>query len=172
MSATDHQQICELVYTYALGIDTRNWALYRSIFADEVAIDFTSYSGGRPFAIAVDAWLDRVKPVFTGLAATQHSMTNPIVRIDGSDNNIAKTATCTMSMQAFHALEPTTSAVTTDENSFTLGGYYRDTFVRSADRWLVSGVTLAVLWRRGNESVMASAAQRGASLLTTLQNHA
>lgn len=163
---SDHQQITELVYTYALGVDTRNWALYRSIFAGVVAIDFTSYSGGQAFAVHADAWLDRVKPVFTGLAATQHSMTNPLVSIDGDR------AMCTMYMQAFHVLEPSSITPTTDENSFTIGGYYTDTFVRSEDRWLVNGVALTVLWRRGNESIMAIAAQRGASLLTTAENHA
>ena len=41
---SDHQAVCETVYAYATGIDTRDWALYRSIFADEVTIDFTSYN--------------------------------------------------------------------------------------------------------------------------------
>jgi SnoaL-like domain len=157
----DHQQITELVYTYALGIDTRNWSLYRGVFADHVAIDFTSYSGGAPFTTTADAWLSRVKPLFTGLAATQHSMTNPIVHVDG------ETATCTMYMQAFHALEPSTGSATSDDNSFTIGGYYTDTFVRTGSGWLVDGVTLTVLWRRGNESIMATAAARGTAALTT-----
>jgi hypothetical protein len=163
---SDHQQITELVYSYALGIDTRNWPLYRSIFADEVATDFTSYSGGRAATVSADGWLARVKPVFTGLAATQHSMTNPMVRVDGD------TATCTMYMQAFHAIEPSSVASTTEENSFTIGGYYTDSFERTASGWLVNGVTLTVLWRRGNESIMATAAQRGASSLAIAENHA
>jgi SnoaL-like domain len=158
---SDHQQITELVYTYAIGIDTRNWSRYRSIFADEVAIDFTSYSGGRAATVSADAWLSRVKPVFTGLAATQHSMTNPIVSIEG------ERATCTMYMQAFHALEPSTVAPTTDDNSFTIGGYYTDTVARLSGEWLVTAVTLTVLWRRGNESIMATAAARGTAALTT-----
>jgi hypothetical protein len=163
---SDHQQITELVYTYALGIDTRDWSRYRSIFADHVAIDFTSYSGGRAFTVPAETWLDRVKPVFTGLAATQHSMTNPIVHVDGDR------ATCSMYMQAFHALEPSFVASTTDENSFTIGGYYTDSFERAAPGWLVNGVTLTVLWRRGNESIMTTAAQRGASSLAIAENHA
>jgi SnoaL-like domain len=165
-ATTDHQKLTELIYTYALGIDTRDWPLYRSIFADEVTTDFTSYSGGRAATVSADAWLARVKPVFTGLAATQHTMTNPIVRVDGNR------ASCTMYMQAFHALEPATVVPTTDENSFTLGGYYTDTFILTDGRWLVNGVTLTVLWRRGNESIMATAAQRGTTLLTLAETHA
>ena len=30
--------LTDLINKYATGIDTRNWALYRSIFADEVDI--------------------------------------------------------------------------------------------------------------------------------------
>ena len=37
--------ISDVVNAYATGVDTRDWALYRSVFADEIAIDFTSWSG-------------------------------------------------------------------------------------------------------------------------------
>ena len=84
MPADDHQRICETVYRYAYGIDTRDWELYRSIFTDEVAIDFTSYRPGRPAAtMAADVWVGAVRGQMTGLAATHHAMTNPVLSIDG-----------------------------------------------------------------------------------------
>ena len=153
MAATDHQQVCETVYTYAYGIDTRDWDRYRSIFAPQVAIDFTSYNPTRPSAtMTADAWVASVRPLFTGLAATQHTMTNPLVQLDGNR------AVCTMYMQAAHALDHGN-----DDAWFTIGGYYRDTLLRTVDGWRIDGVTLTVLWRRGDESIMAAAAQRGAA---------
>jgi hypothetical protein len=143
----DHRTITELVYTYALGIDTRKWKLYRSIFANEIEIDFSSYNGQPAGRMRADDWVQRVQGVFPGLAATQHVMTNPIVEVDGD------AAVCTMYVVAEHFLDA-------EGPSFTLGGYYRDTFVRSSTGWLVSGVNINVLWRRGDESIMVKAAQR------------
>jgi hypothetical protein len=147
----DHRTITQLVYTYALGIDTRNWKLYRSIFTNEINIDFRSYSGQAPGRMRADQWVARVQGLFPGLSATQHIMTNPIVTVDGTS------ATCTMYMSAEHLLDP-------EGPSFTLGGYYTDSFVRTATGWLMSGVTLTVLWRRGDEGIMALVAQRAAEV--------
>ena len=100
MPADDHQRICETIYQYAYGIDDRDWDLYRSIFADEVAIDFTSYRPGRPAAtMSADVWVGAVRSQMTGLAATHHAMTNPVLSIDGDR------ATCLMYIQADHALD-------------------------------------------------------------------
>jgi len=154
-SASDHQQVCETVYTYAYGIDTRDWVRYRSIFAPQVAIDFTSYNPARPAAtMAADSWVASVRPLFTGLAATQHTMTNPLVQIDGDR------AVCSMYMQAAHALDHGN-----DDAWFTIGGHYRDTLLRTPEGWRIDGVTLTVLWRRGDESIMVAAARRGAGAL-------
>ena len=38
----DNTEITRRVYEYAYGIDTRDWDLYRSIFADEITTDFSS----------------------------------------------------------------------------------------------------------------------------------
>jgi uncharacterized membrane protein (GlpM family) len=154
-SAEDKLAIAETIYRYAVGIDTRDFALYRSIFAEDIAIDFSSYSGGRATTMTRDQWVAGVVPLFTGLAATQHSMTNPLAEIH-ADN-----ATCRMYMQAHHVLDMTDPA-----SWFTIGGYYDDTLVRSAAGpagWLITGVTLTVLWRRGDPSIMDAARSRPSS---------
>ena len=153
-SADDKLAVAETIYRYAVGIDTRDFTLYRSIFADEVSIDFTSYSGGQATTMTGDQWLGGVMPLFSGLAATQHSMTNPMVSVDGDD------ATCRMYMQAHHVYDPTDRA-----SWFTIGGYYDDTLVRSPHGpagWLITGVTLTVLWRAGDPAIMDAARRRNA----------
>jgi len=65
-----------------------------------VEIDFLSYSGCPAATMSADALLARVRPLFTGLAATQHSMTNPQVDVDGDRT------TRRMCMQAEHVLDP------------------------------------------------------------------
>ena len=172
MGVSDHQIVCETVYQYAYGIDTRDWVLYESIFAPEVAIDFCSYNGRPASTMAAADWVASVRPLFMGLAATQHSMSNPLVRFEpagggepvgggeteGGPEAIGDRAVCTMYIQAAHALDHGN-----DDRWFSIGGYYRDTLVRTAAGWRIDGVTLTVLWRRGDESIMADAVRRGRS---------
>lgn len=138
--------IAETVYAYATGVDSRDWKLYRSIFTDEVDIDFSSWDGNPARRMRADDWVAGVQPLFHGLDATQHTMSNPRVAIDG------ERATCTMYMQAVHVLR-------NDEGDaeFTLGGYYTDRLVKTPAGWKLCGVKLTVLWSRGNKHVMTLA---------------
>src|SRR5580704_1516425 len=97
MDSADKLAVAETVYSYATGVDRRDWALYRSLFTDSVTIDFSSFSPDlAPRMMSADDWVAGLVPLFTGLAATQHSMTNPLASVDRD------TATITMYMQAHH----------------------------------------------------------------------
>lgn len=162
MRSDDKLMIAETIYLYAIGIDTKDFDLYGSIFADQVNIDFSSYEGSsvpETTVLTRDQWVSRVRPLFTGLAATQHSMTNPVVIIDGD------TASCRMYMQAHHVFEPEK-----EDSWFTIGGYYDDTLTRDAESpsgWKLTGVKLTVLWRKGQESIMQLARSEGHRLLNS-----
>jgi SnoaL-like domain len=145
----DRIEVTEAVYRYAQGIDSRDWLMYRSIFGVEVFIDFSSFNGQPATKIPSDDWVARVRPLFMGLDATQHTMTNPIVQIDGDD------ATCTMYMRADHVLTRDSGEVW-----FSIGGYYVDTLRRTQDTWLITGVTLNVRWSKGDPSIMTEARKR------------
>lgn len=146
---SDHEAITRQVYKYAYGIDGQDWDLYRSIFAHEVAVDFSSYSGGKPGMMTIDEWLARLKPLFAGLDGTQHSMSNPLVDVDGD------TARCRMYVRAAHFLNDW------PEPEFTIGGYYDDELERTGDGWRITAVKLVVWWRRGDADLMVAARDRG-----------
>ncbi len=154
MEFADFNNITRKVYEYAYGIDTRDWTLYRSIFADDVRMTFTSYNGNPPADMRADDWVANVKVLFTGLDATQHSMSNPLVEVEGDH------ARCRMYMQAAHFF-----VTDQGDNEYTLGGYYDDQLVRTGDGWKISAVTLNVLWHRGNRHIMELASQVGAEKL-------
>lgn len=147
----DYQAIVRRVYEYAYGIDTRDWSWYRSIFTDVIRMDFASYNGAPAVTLEADEWVANCKVLFTGLDATQHSMSNPLVDQDGDH------ARCRMYMQAEHFLRNDAGS-----SGFVLGGYYDDSLVRTADGWQIEAVTLHVLWSRGNRHIMQLAAARGA----------
>lgn len=146
----DRVAVLETVYRYALGLDTRDWVLYRSIFTDDIDVDFSSYNGLNGGCLKADDWVSGLKPLFSGLSATQHIMTNPIVEFDDQG------ATCQMYMQAEHFLDAA------DGNTcFAIGGYYTDRLIRRLEDWLITSVTLTVLWRRGNPDIMVKAIEKG-----------
>ena len=99
MEFQDYNEIVRRRYEYALGIDTKDFALLRSIFTNEITMDFEDYSGRPAATMKADDWVNNCKILFTGLDATQHVMTNPIVDIDGDS------ATCKMYMKAEHFLQ-------------------------------------------------------------------
>ncbi|MEM9130907.1 MAG: nuclear transport factor 2 family protein [Actinomycetota bacterium] len=150
-AADDQLAVARTVYTYAYGIDHCDWELYRSIFAERIDVDFSSYDGAEAMTVTAEEWLGRVQPLFTGLDATQHTMSNPLVDLDADGER----ARCRMYMQAAHFL--------TDwpEPEFTIGGFYDDRLRRTADGWRITSVTLTVWWRRGDERLMAEAHARG-----------
>ena len=147
--------ITQKLYEYALGVDTRDWELYRSIFCDEITADFRSYDRATHGTFAADDWVAALKTQFTGLQATQHVMTNPIVDIQGD------TARCRMYMQAEHFLQNNSGSP-----DFAIGGYYDDRLKRSEAGWLIESVTLNVFWSRSNRNIMTLASAIGASQLS------
>jgi hypothetical protein len=142
----DATEITRRLYEYALGIDTRDWTLYRSIFCDEVTMDFSSFNGEPGAPQKADDWVAGVSVLFNGLDATQHTMSNPMVDIDGD------TARCRMYMQAEHFLQNEQGSP-----DFAIGGYYDDQLVRTGHGWKIAAVTLNVLWSRGNRHILALA---------------
>lgn len=149
--SADQQEIVRRVYEYAYGIDTRDWTLYRSIFADQVEMDFSAYHGNPPARMPADAWVAGCRRVFEGLEATQHVMSNPLVDVDGSRGR------CRMYMQAEHFLSNAQGGA-----EFALGGYYDDRLIRTEAGWRIEAVTLNVWWSRGNRHVMQLAVERTA----------
>ena len=146
----DFEAITRRRYEYALGIDSRDWDLHRSIYTDEITMDFSSYSGsGGPQTLPADDWVAGLKPLFEGLDATQHTMTNPMVDVEGD------TARCRMYMQATHLL------LDDPEPEFTIGGYYDDELRRIDGEWKITAVTLTVWWRTGNPQIMVRARESG-----------
>lgn len=154
MNFDDFNEITRRRYEYALGIDTRDFELLRSIFTDDITMDFEDYNGQPARTMKADDWVAGCRVLFTGLDATQHVMTNPMVEVDGDR------ARCRMYMKAEHFLRNDQGNV-----DFALGGYYTDSLVRVADRWLIDGVTLKIFWNRGNRHIMELAARIGAERL-------
>ena len=155
MDSADRLAVAETLYRYATGVDRRDWVLYRSLFTETVTIDFSSFDPTlQPRVMSADGWVAGLVPLFTGLAATQHSMTNPLATISGDEASI------TMYMQAHHVYDPD------DPSSwYTVAGYYEDSLERVDSRWLLTAVRLTVTWQAGDPAIMDLARAAGTRLL-------
>jgi hypothetical protein len=151
----DRAAISDTVYAYATGLDRRDWALYRSIFTDQIEMDFAS-TGIRAGVYDADRWVRDAKRLFAGFSATQHTSANHVHEVRGDE------ATCVSNMQAEHFVERVPDdGLGQGENRWTIGGYYVNELVRTADGWKLCKVTLNVTWSTGNPDVAAIALKRG-----------
>ncbi len=144
-------EISDVVNRYATGIDRRDWALYRSIFADEVDFDFTSWSGGAPRRLKADDWVANVRDGLSGFDATQHLSSNHVHTIEGDE------ATCVSYMVALHHLLDGDTRL-----MHGLGGYYANRLRRGPGGWTIHACALTVTWEMGDRGLFQIAGRRWA----------
>ena len=144
-TAADRAAVLDVLARFAHGIDGRDWGLYRSVFTDEIDVDYTSYRPGSRARMPADEWVDRARRLFPGLDATQHVLVNAWVRADGDGARVQT------SMRADHFLAG---------ERYSLGGTYLHLLTRDGGTWRISAVTLTVTWTEGDRRVLALAAER------------
>jgi hypothetical protein len=142
-------EVSDVVHRYATGIDRRDWPLYRSCFADELELDFTSWNGQPPRKTAADDWVDGVRNGLSGFDATQHVSSNHVHTITGVE------ATCVSYMMALHHIVDGA-----ERKMQAIGGYYTNRLRRGADGWRIHACKLTVTWEMGDRGLFQIAQAR------------
>lgn len=145
----DRAAISDAVLRYATAVDTRDWALYRSVFADPLTVDFASWSGEPELTLPVDEWVELVRKTLSGFDATQHLSSNHVITVTGD------TAICVSYMVARHYLVENGERL-----MHSIGGHYTNRLVRAADDWKISHCMLTVTWEMGERKLFEIAAGR------------
>jgi SnoaL-like domain len=146
----DRTAITDIVNCYATGLDRRDWPLLRSIFTDQIAMEYSSV-GMKPGTYAADKWVRNAEVLFAGFGPTQHTLTNHAVTIDGDR------AHCVAYMQAEHFIVEAAPAA----NRWTIGGYYVVDLMRTGDTWRIHTMALYMTWQTGNRDLSRMAIERG-----------
>lgn len=154
LDVADHVAIAEVMARFAHAIDRCDWVAYRSVFADEIELDYSSWNPGSVGRWAADDWVARAGRLFPGLTGTQHALSNLLVE-PGEQPGLARVRA---SVRADHAL--TVDGAT---RVFTLFGYYDDRCTRTMDGWRIAVKRLVVEWATGDPAVMDEARARAAS---------
>jgi hypothetical protein len=85
----DRFEITEVMSSYALALDTKDYLLLRSLFAVDVEVmmifDSNSPDGGEIKLTGIEAWIEFVEEALDGTRASQHLLGNPMINFDGEE---------------------------------------------------------------------------------------
>jgi hypothetical protein len=149
----DRAALADLLSTFSVAIDSCDWPRYRSLFTEEIDLDYSSWRAGSIGRWSADDWVARAASLFPGFTATRHALTKVLVSLDPDTPDRARVRA---DVSADHVIvdEAGVAAV------FTLNGYYDDRCVRTADGWRIAGKRLVVQWSTGDPTVMDDARAR------------
>ena len=119
----DKAQITEVLIRYATGIDFKDWALFRTCWADEVDIDY----GDLGRHTNPDDFTTLMEQIHGGMGQTYHRISNATVNVDG------ERATARSYVRAVLQAVPGDSSSWIDAL-----GHYDDELVRTVDGWRIA----------------------------------
>ena len=83
----DRFAIADVMSSYALALDTKDYSLLRSLFAVDVEVMMTFDSnlpdGGKIKLTGIEAWIEFVEKALDGTRASQHLLGNPTISFNG-----------------------------------------------------------------------------------------
>ena len=152
----DRLDIAEVMTRYATGIDNVSLDILRGCFADEVEIQASSAGklhelfqhAGFDHGIKLkrDDWVNNLGTGMrsNGVTVTQHVITNHLIEL-GQDE-----AVCTSYLRAMHF----NGTQFPGSPPYEVGGYYRNTLVRTPAGWKIRKWTLTCTWETGDAHVL------------------
>jgi len=144
---TDRLKIIELINQFGLSIDLRDWAKFRSLFADSVEFDYSSI-GEIAGVLPPDIITNTAKNDLGGFQTTQHMITNHVIELADGE------ATCTAHVRAQHFLPNDRF-----EPMLQIGGYYNARLVSRESDWKIKGWKFTILWSIGSLELFELAKQ-------------
>ena len=83
----DRFAIADVMSSYALALDTKDYSLLRSLFAVDVQVmmnfDSNLPDGGEIKLTGIEAWIEFVERALDGTRASQHLLGNPAISFNG-----------------------------------------------------------------------------------------
>jgi 3-phenylpropionate/cinnamic acid dioxygenase small subunit len=129
-AVADKLEVHELLARYARGVDTKDWALYRSVFTPDATIDYSSAGAAAGTRDEVAAWLEAG---FVHMPMTQHFISNIEVELDGDRAKVRAMFYNPMQLPGMSDLS-------------YCGGYYHHDVVRTPDGWKSERLVEENLW--------------------------
>lgn len=138
--AIDRTEIQYVLSRYSVAIDTRDVAMFDTVFSEDAELDFGGFRGVMTRA----QFKDRIANL-TYVDSTQHLMGLPTIDVDGDR---ATTRTYFASQHVRDSLAP--------HHTMLIGGWYDDAFERIGGEWLITSRRVTGVWAQGNPAVMGA----------------
>ncbi len=116
----DRDEIADVLLRYTVGIDRRDWKLFRTCFTDLCTVDYGDF-GAWQGADALTAAFDEMHKPF---GHTMHSLTNLDIRVDGDRAEARSYVNAVIIVPGM-------------AGGFQTYGYYDDEIVRTASGWRI-----------------------------------
>ena len=136
----DKDEIGEVQARYSIGVDTKDFELFRSVFTDTIFVDLTEQDPDFIGNMPADDWVSQVGALVKGLKSTQHQMSNFEITVYG---NLATAKVYFRSIQYL----PNTLG----DNTCSCGGSYENGFIRTEKGWKINSTKCHFLWDLGNK---------------------
>jgi hypothetical protein len=138
----DELEIRRIVDEIDNACDAKDWAKCRGFFASEVDVDFTSLAGGEPSRVKAEDLIGAWAQNLYAEKKSFHMRSNHRIEIRGTR------AEAFSKGYAFNLLESGEVS-----GLWEVWAEYVHTLERTGDGWKVSGMTLTVKHKRGNDRV-------------------
>ena len=133
------------------GVDTLDWDVVRSSFAERVDVDYTELWGGEPATVSIDDLVADWTELATGFDATQH-LTGPIVVTYEDGERLD----CATTVRAYHHAIEDAGASTW----LVVGRYDIRLERESRGHWRIRAVTLHLAYEEGDRRLVDLARKR------------
>ena len=149
MSAEKRLAVHDIMHRYALAVDTKDWQLLETVFAEQLRADFRSFGSKQIYEGPAAGWIDLVRSTIQGMDATQHMMGNHLYDIAGNN------ARGTTYIRALHVCKNAWGG-----DMYTVGGHYTVEMVRRPAGWRITTYALHVTWHDGDRHVLRAAMRK------------
>lgn len=131
-------EIAELKARYCRAVDSKDWVLYRSIFADEGSFDITTDMPEGGLFDDPDAFVENARNGLTGVVSVHH-VHNPEIEVTSD-----RTAKAIWAMEDM--LEWSDDSGAPGQKLHGMG-HYIETYEKVGGRWVIKTLTLSRLRR-------------------------
>ena len=144
----DHAEMIRVADTIDAAVDAKNWSLARSLFTDNIHVDFTSLVGGEPATIPADGLIAGWSDNLTEEKASFHLRGNHRITFETDG-----TATMVSHGYAWNQMARGALPENGGDALWEVWGTYEHSFIQTEDGWRVDGMSFFATAERGNDFV-------------------
>ena len=144
----DRAEMIRLADAIDAAVDAKDWTTARTMFTDEIMVDFTSLIGGEPATISADTLISGWAANLTEEKESFHLRGNHRITFEGSDAAVMQSHG-----YAWNRIETGALPENGGEALWEVWGTYEHGFERTAQGWRVNAMKFTATAERGNAFV-------------------